>query len=88
MLKNNVLRRVKKMQEDKKAKTQEMIETAERISAERIHGIYNYHQQKIKEREEEIPIIIKGIQAELEIMENRSRKGSEKFFYMQKEEWT
>ena len=52
MLKNNVLRRVKKMQEDKKAKTQEMIETAERISAERIHGIYNYHQQKIKEREE------------------------------------
>ena len=70
MLKSNVLRRVKKIQEDRKAKTKEMIETAERISAEKIHEMYNYHQQKIKEKEEEIPIIIKGIQAELEIMEN------------------
>ena len=68
MLKSNVIKRVKKMQEEKKKK--EMIETAERVSAEKLNNIYNYHQKMIRDREQEIPIIIKGTQAELEIMEN------------------
>ena len=68
MFSSHLLKRVKKMQEDKKKK--EMIETAERVSAEKLNRIYNYHQKKITDREQEIPIIIKGIQAELEIIEN------------------
>ena len=73
MLNSALLRRVKNIQrevEGKKAKRQEMLLTAEKVSAEKIKKIYDFHQKKIREREEEIPVIAMGIKAELEIMEN------------------
>ena len=73
MFSSHLLKRVKKfrkeIEEDNRRKD-EKVKTAEIVTAEKIRRIFENQQKQIASKEEEIPVIIKGIKAQLELIES------------------